>query len=127
MRPTMPPGDALAIVLKELDDEARHLEMQMQAKMLELFKLDKATHGRKRKLLRVEYQDLQREYENKTAQIYRLHDVLEGQKRAGQLMTQEEVDVTVASIRGGVEVTQETEKATDTNATWEGFDPAAFD
>ncbi|KAJ9130019.1 Protein Daple [Coniochaeta hoffmannii] len=137
MRPSMPPGDALAIVLKELNDEARHLEMQMQAKMLELFKLDKATQGRRRKLLTVQYQDLQREYEGKTAQIYRLHDVLEGQKRAGQLMTQEEVDVTIASIRcGGVEATTTTQTVTRESAsgraaqgqdTWDGFDSASFD
>jgi hypothetical protein len=133
MRPSMPPGDALAIVLKELNDEARHLEMQMQAKMLELFKLDKATQGRKRKLLTVQYQDLQREYESKGAQIYKLHDVLEGQKRAGQMMTQEELDVTIASIRG-VETTQaEAENPTQESGKaqskdeWDGFDSSAFD
>jgi hypothetical protein len=131
LRPSMPPGDALAVVLKELDDEARHLEMRMQAKMLELFKLDKATQGRRRKLLTLQYQDLQREYEGKGAQIYRLHDVLEGQKRAGQLMTQEEVDVTVASILGG-DATRESGKAQQQGQgqgqdTWDGFDSSAFD
>lgn len=130
VRPSMPPGDALAIVLKELNDEARHLEMQMQAKMLELFELDKATQGRKRKLLTMQYQDLQREYENKGAQIYKLHDVLEGQKRAGQTMTQEELDVTIASIRG-VETTAETQTQgsgkAQGNDEWDGFDSSAFD
>jgi len=105
MRPSMPPGNALAIVIKELEDEARHLELQMEAKMTELFNLPKAKDGRKRKVVTMQHQDLQREYESKTAQLYKLHDVLEGQKQADQLMTQEELDVTIASIRG-VEVTQ---------------------
>lgn len=133
MRPSMPPGDALAMVLKELNDEAKHLEMQMQAKMLELFKLDKATQGRKRKLLTMQYQGLQREYESKGAQIYKLHDVLEGQKRAGQTMTQEEVDVTIASIRGVETATQTATTETQDSGKaqskdeWDGFDSSAFD
>lgn len=105
MRPSMPPGNALAIVIKELEDEARHLELQMEATMSEIFKLPKATDQRKRKLLTIKHHDLQREYESKSAQLYKLHDVLEGQKQAGQLMTLEEMDVTIASIRG-VEVTE---------------------
>lgn len=126
MRPSMPPGDALAIVLKELNDEARHLEIQMQAKMVELFKLDKATQQRKRKLLTIQYSELQREYESKGKQIYKLHDVLEGQKRAGQLMTQEEIDVTVASIRG-LDSTQTQESKAQSKDEWDGFDSSAFD
>lgn len=128
MRPSMPPGDALAIVIKELNDEVKHLEMRMQAKMIELFQLDKATQQRKRKLLTIEYSKMQAEYDAKGKQIYKLHDVLEGQKRAGQLMTQEEMDVTVASILGNdFTQTQTQESKAQSKDEWDGFDSSAFD
>jgi hypothetical protein len=127
LRPSMPPGNALAIVLKELQDEAQHLEMLMTAKQQELFSLDKSVGKRERSRVRKELQKLSQDYESKSAQVYKLHDVLEGQKQAGQLMTQEEVEVTIASICGvETTLTQESRAAEATRdskaSEWNGFD-----
>lgn len=128
LRPSMPPGDALAIVIKELNDEIAHLELQIQEKNKYYFALDKSVGQRERRRALAASQKLQREYESKSAQVYKLHDVLEGQKAAGQLMTQEELDVTIASICGPVESeatqTQETAKSSVKSSTgeWKGFE-----
>jgi 1-deoxy-D-xylulose 5-phosphate reductoisomerase len=125
----MPPGDALAIVIKELQDEIVHIEVQIQEQNQYYFGLDKAIGQRERRRALMTVQKLQREYESKSAQVYKLHDVLEGQKQAGQLMTQEELDVTIASICGPLEVTatqtQETAKSSVRGSTvseFKGFD-----
>jgi hypothetical protein len=129
LRPFMPPGDALAIVIKELQDEIAHIEVQIQEQNKYYFGLDKAIGQRERRRALMAVQKLQREYESKSAQVYKLHDVLEGQKQAGQLMTQEELDVTIASICGPLEVTatqtQETAKSSVRGSTvseFKGFD-----
>jgi uncharacterized coiled-coil protein SlyX len=128
LRPSMPPGDALAIVIKELNDEIAHLELQIQEKNKSYFALDKSVGQRERKRALAAVQKLQSEYETKSAQVYKLHDVLEGQKAAGQLMSQEELDVTIASICGPAESeatqTQETAKSSARSSTgeWKGFE-----
>ncbi|RKU48335.1 hypothetical protein DL546_008473 [Coniochaeta pulveracea] len=129
LRPSMPPGDALAIVIKELQDEIAHIEVQIQEQNKYYFGLDKAIGQRERRRALMAVQKLQREYESKSAQVYKLHDVLEGQKQAGQLMTQEELDVTIASICGPLDVTatqtQESARSSVRGSTvseFKGFD-----
>ncbi len=96
--PTMDPGSALAYVMKLLDDERRHLWMQIQA----MRKQGEAEEGRNdkqrpRQALR-EAEELWKAYVLKVEQLNRLDDVLEGQREAGQDMTREEIDVTITRI-----------------------------
>ncbi|KAK3903045.1 hypothetical protein C8A05DRAFT_14959 [Staphylotrichum tortipilum] len=117
VRPAMPPGEALAILIKETQDEIDHLQMELRALHDAYFALDKAVGMRERRRLMGEITRLQAELEAKSGHLYRLHDVLEGQKQAGQLMVGGEVDVTVLSglLRGvGLEGGGERE--------WNGFD-----
>ncbi|KAK4658475.1 hypothetical protein QC762_102130 [Podospora pseudocomata] len=95
MRPSMSPGEALAILIKETQDEIEHLQMELKRVNEGYFSLDKSVGARERKRLMGEMKRLQGELEAKSGQLYRLHDVLEGQKQAGQVMEGEVVDVTV--------------------------------
>lgn len=98
MRPSQPPGQALAIVMKQMEDEIRHLEMEINAKQARLNVSDKSLSRRDRKALTAELHELLRRHDARSDQLYNLFDVLEGQKIAGQTMTQEEVDMTINSI-----------------------------
>ncbi|KAK4462098.1 hypothetical protein QBC42DRAFT_328276 [Cladorrhinum samala] len=95
LRPSMPPGEALAILIKETKDEIEHLQMELKELNEVYFGLDKSVGARERKRVMGEIKRVQGEVEAKSAQLYRLHDVLEGQKVAGQVMERDEVDVTV--------------------------------
>ena len=103
LRPSLPPGEALAILIKETRDEIDHLQMELRALNEAYFALDKALGARERRRVMGEIKRLQAEVEAKSGHLYRLHDVLEGQKEAGQLMERGEmVDVTVLSgLLGG--------------------------
>jgi hypothetical protein len=98
MRPTQQPGRALATVLKGLQDELAHLVTAITRKNEQLNALDPSFARRQRKQVNSELQRLMRYRDIKQDQIYRMHDVVEGQKQAGQQMTQAEFDVTVSSI-----------------------------
>lgn len=118
MRPAMAPGDALAVLIKEIGDEIEHLQIELK-RMNELyFSLDKSTGQRERRRIMGEIKKLQAELETKSGQLYKLHDVLEGQKDAGQLMDDSELDITILSdllrVNGASEHNQE--------ASWNGFD-----
>jgi len=117
MRPSMPPGHALAIVIKEIEDEIQHLEIALLNKNRLYCSLDKSLGQRERKRVMDQIRQLQRELESKSAMMYKLHDVLEGQKVAGQVMTDAELEVTIASICGH-EATGE-QRVDD---SWNGFD-----
>ncbi|CAK7208270.1 hypothetical protein SEUCBS140593_000116 [Sporothrix eucalyptigena] len=96
--PAMDPGSALAYVMKLLDDERRHLWMQI----LEIRRNGESEEARNdrqrpRRVLR-EAEDLWNAYVLKVEQLNRLDDVLEGQRAAGQDMTREEIDVTITRI-----------------------------
>ena len=97
MRPSTAPGEALAILIKETQDEIDHVQMELKKLNDVYFNLDKAMGQRERRRVMTEIKRLQAEVENKSSHLYRLHDVLEGQKQAGQLMSGEEIDVTVLS------------------------------
>ncbi|KAM7206951.1 hypothetical protein V8F33_000050 [Rhypophila sp. PSN 637] len=97
LRPATSPGEALAIVIKETQDEIDHLQMSLKRLNEQYFGLDKSLGQRERRRLMGEIKRLQAEVESKSGVLYRLFDVLEGQKVAGQMMDVEEVDVTVLS------------------------------
>ncbi|KAG7293392.1 hypothetical protein NEMBOFW57_003442 [Staphylotrichum longicolle] len=112
--PVHGPGEALAILIKETQDEIDHLQMELRRLNDVYFALDKAQGMRERRRIK----RVQGEVEAKSGHLYRLHDVLEGQKQAGQLMVDGEVDVTVlsgllrAEVGDGEEMREE----------WNGFD-----
>ncbi|CAK7269158.1 hypothetical protein SEPCBS57363_003459 [Sporothrix epigloea] len=95
---SMDPGSALAYVMKLLDDERRHLWMQILA-MRRSGESEEARNDqqRPRRVLR-EAEALWKAYVLKVEQLNRLDDVLEGQRAAGQDMTREEIDVTITRI-----------------------------
>lgn len=95
---SMDPGSALAYVMKLLDDERRHLWMQILT-MRRNGESEEARNDqqRPRRVLR-EAEALWKAYVLKVEQLNRLDDVLEGQRAAGQDMTREEIDVTITRI-----------------------------
>ncbi|KAK4231817.1 hypothetical protein QBC38DRAFT_205227 [Podospora fimiseda] len=126
LRPSMPPGEALAILIKETKDEIEHLQMELKSLNEVYFGLDKSVGARERKRVMGEIKRVQGEVEAKSAQLYRLHDVLEGQKAAGQVMEKEEVDVTVLGGLVRVQQTQNNQgrqrEEQVTGSEWEGFE-----
>lgn len=117
MRPSMDPGEALAILIKETRDEIDHLQMELKRLNDVYFGLDKSMGQRERRRVMTEIKKLQSEVEMKSGQLYKLHDVLEGQKQAGQLMAEEEVDVTILSGLVRLEATCESRDSGE----WNGF------
>ncbi|PHH73370.1 hypothetical protein CDD80_3853 [Ophiocordyceps camponoti-rufipedis] len=99
-RPSQPPGQALALVIKGLEDEAQHMQLDLSTLQARYKATDKSLGRRHRVSLADEIRSLLRRLEAKNDQIYSLFDVLEGQKAAGQAMTEDEVELTVLSITG---------------------------
>ncbi|KAI6782363.1 uncharacterized protein J7T54_008449 [Emericellopsis cladophorae] len=118
MRPAHHPGHALAMVIKSLEDEAQHMQLELTRAQLEYNSSDKAYGRRERLILAESIRHLLKQLEAKNDQIYSLYDVLEGQKSAGQVMSEDEVEMTVLNITGMTvrDVTSGTEQL-----TWEGF------
>ncbi|KAJ2904070.1 hypothetical protein MKZ38_008881 [Zalerion maritima] len=100
MRPSRDPGEALAIVIKSLQDEAHHLKKVITATRERYDSLDASVNRRARKQLSKDLHQQMRVLDCKNDQIYALYDVLEGQKRVDQQMSKEQLDVTVCSIMG---------------------------
>ena len=99
-RPSQSPGHALALVIKGLEDEAAHMQMELTTLQNEYYESDKAVARRDRVTLAEGIRTLLKRLEVKNDQIYSLYDVLEGQKGAGQAMSEEEVEMTVLNITG---------------------------
>ncbi|KAI9729584.1 MAG: hypothetical protein M1834_006780 [Cirrosporium novae-zelandiae] len=98
IRPSQPPTDALESVLKSLQDELSHLRIKKAAKDVEYHKLDVSLGWRRRKAMEEELYKLIKAIEGKSDQIYRLYDVLEGLKKSGREINDEEVDNTLENI-----------------------------
>ncbi|KAB2580799.1 hypothetical protein BFW01_g6911 [Lasiodiplodia theobromae] len=100
MRPSQPAPLALATVIKELQDELTHLNLQKAAYDSLLRSHDPALSKRKRKTVEAKISDLLQAISAKSDQIYALYDVVEGQKAAGQLSEadQKEVEETLLSV-----------------------------
>ncbi|KAJ0164772.1 Spindle pole body protein ppc89 [Colletotrichum tanaceti] len=115
MRPSQPPGNALAKVIKGLEDELEHMRMEHAKMQARYDRHNPALAESKRKQLKVNIDSNMNAREVKSAQIYALYDVLEGQKQVGQDMSDKELDMTVFSITG-LSVKDITDQI-----TWEGI------
>jgi hypothetical protein len=135
IRPSQPPPVALATVLKQLEDEVKHLKLQLQGYENMYNKHDPALGRRKRLAVRQKMDSLMTEIERRSDQIYALYDVLEGQKSpAGgtdgeqqlQELDDEQVEETLQSL--GIDVnelaqrTRETKEAQRYSIGIEGID-----
>lgn len=115
LRPANSPGEALALVIKGLKDESQHIQLELTKLQARYNKSDKSMDRHKRETMAAAIRKLLDRVEAKNNQIYSLYDVLEGQKAAGQEMTQEQVEMTVLNITGMHvrEVTNMSDQMTD--------------
>ena len=113
IRPSQNPSIALAIVLKELTDQHEHIKLALRAKQDQYAAADPRLSRRKRERLGREIEALLRKCEATAGMIYRLCDVLEGQKESGigsvdgngeKDWTHEEIEITVQELRDVVGV-----------------------
>ncbi|KAI1068371.1 hypothetical protein LB507_004430 [Fusarium sp. FIESC RH6] len=118
MRPAQHPGHALAVVIKGLEDESHHLQLELTRIQAKYAGRDKALGRRDRLSLAENIRTLLKQVEAKNDQIYSLYDVLEGQKAAGQAMSEEEIELTVLNITG---MTVRDATSHSDQLTWEGI------
>lgn len=84
LRPSVPPGVALATVIKAMKDEIEHLKIR-QTDIFNIYnKADTSLGMREKKRLHSELTAATAERDSKEDQLYALYDVLEGQKMAKQ-------------------------------------------
>ena len=88
MRPAWAPHISLAHVLKQLQDEVAHLKIQLAKKEAEYNAHDPALGRRRRISVHAEVLKIAAEVERRSDMVYRLYDVVEGQK--GNFGTAEE-------------------------------------
>ncbi|KAI9715463.1 MAG: hypothetical protein M1812_005939 [Candelaria pacifica] len=98
MRPSQPPAEALAIVMKALQDELAHLKMELARHQTAYNKHDPSLSKRKRKSVYNKIEALLKAIDVKADQIYALYDVLEGQKADGHELGDRELELTLNSI-----------------------------
>lgn len=118
MRPSQSPGQALALVIKGLEDEAHHMQLELSRLQARYNGSDKSLGRRERLNMAEGIRTLLKRLEVKNDQIYNLYDVLEGQKAAGQTMSEEEVELTVLNITG---MTVRDVTSGSDQLTWEGI------
>lgn len=98
MRPSQPPNVALAIVMKGLEDELVHLKIMLARYQTAYEKHDASLSKQKRKALCKKMAELLKTIDTKADQIYSLYDVLEGQKVNGQIVNEDNLEMTLHSI-----------------------------
>lgn len=98
LRPSQPPTQALATVIKCLEDELRHLKIKLSQYQDLYNSHDAALSKRQRKDCGRKIEGLLKDVDVKADQIYALYDALEGQKQDDHEMTEQEVEVTLQSI-----------------------------
>lgn len=99
LRPARSPKEALALVVKELQDERAHLHIELAALRALLEQHDASLGARKRTALNASIQETLRRLDIKDTQIYNLYDVLEGQAADGQDITEQDVEDLTEQIR----------------------------
>jgi hypothetical protein len=117
MRPSVPPGLALATVMKGLEDELAHLKMELAQYQAVYTKHDPSLSLRKRKAVKAKIERLLKAIDIKADQIYALYDVLEGQKQSGQELSEKEVEVTLMDIGIDVDALKNESAQADTQNT----------
>lgn len=109
IRPAEQPADALARVIKENEDEIRHLKLIQASQQRQYEQHDPALSRRRRLKLSASLNELRIKIDKLSDQVYRLYDVLEGQKQAAEaaakgvsgapaVMSEQEVEDTLQSI-----------------------------
>ncbi|MCJ1354813.1 MAG: hypothetical protein MMC33_004803 [Icmadophila ericetorum] len=98
LRPSQPPGNALARVIHALENENAHKKRKLSRYQALYNDQNPAAGMRERQKLVAKIHNLVEIINEKSNQIYYLYDVLEGQKTAGQEMNDEEIDITLQSI-----------------------------
>ena len=105
IRPAEQPADALARVIKENEDEIKHLKSMLGSEQRMYAQHDPALSKRRRQEVREAIDKLTARIEKLSDQVYRLYDVLEGQKQAAKgvpgaaaPMSEEEVEETLESV-----------------------------
>ncbi|KAK5123513.1 hypothetical protein LTR85_002551 [Meristemomyces frigidus] len=83
LRPAESPTLALATVIKNLEDEIMHLKIQLHGHEQAYLRHDPSASRRVRLQTRKQVQALMEEVERRSEQVYRLYDVLEGQRSTG--------------------------------------------
>ncbi|KNG49798.1 protein kinase [Stemphylium lycopersici] len=105
LRPAQSPKEALALVVKGLNDERIHLHAELAVQRAFLEQHDPSLGNRKRIALNNSIQDLLRRIDFLDKQIYRLYDVLEGQQADD--LTEEQLDELTGPIRIEEEKTEQ--------------------
>ena len=98
IRPAQAPALALATVIKALEDEVVHLKIELSKYQALYNAHDPALSKRRRKSVHEKMRALTAILDVKSDQIYALYDVLEGQKRDGHELSENEVEVTLHSV-----------------------------
>ncbi|KAK5630528.1 hypothetical protein RRF57_006243 [Xylaria bambusicola] len=99
LRPSQDPAIAFAKVKKVLEDEKKHLELDLAQKMADYNTCDAAVGKRHWRKLDAEITILRKRLALKREQIYNLHDVeVNLEKANGQWTIPETVDMTIASV-----------------------------
>jgi len=80
LRPAWAPHLSLAHVLKQLEDEVAHLKLQLAKKQAEYSAHNPALGRRRRVSAHAEIEKIAAEVERRSDMVYRLYDVVEGQK-----------------------------------------------
>jgi hypothetical protein len=118
MRPARSPKEALALVVKELQDERFHLHTDLAVQRALLEHHDPSMGNRQRREYNASIQDFLRRIEIKDTQIYNLYDVLEGQQADD--LTELDVEDLTQQIRAE-EQTEPTEKKPAKKVTIRSF------
>jgi hypothetical protein len=106
MRPAQSPREALATVVKGLNDERIHLTAELAVQQAMLSEHDPSLGARRRAAIDVSIQDLMRRLSWLDGQIYRLHDVLEGQED----VSEEEVEELTQAVNTAAAAPAQNEK-----------------
>ncbi|KAH7384480.1 hypothetical protein BKA66DRAFT_511693 [Pyrenochaeta sp. MPI-SDFR-AT-0127] len=109
LRPARSPKEALALVVKELQDERTHLHMELAVMRAMLESHDVSLGNRKRREINASIQEILRRLEIKDTQIYNLYDVLEGQQT--DELTELDVENLTQQVRAEEEKTEPEKKA----------------
>jgi hypothetical protein len=107
LRPAWAPHISLAHVLKQLQDEVAHLKIQLAKKEAEYNAHDPALGRRRRISVHAEVLKIAAEVERRSDMVYRLYDVVEGQK--GNFGTAEE-HTEAASVKQDAKLDHEVEE-----------------
>ncbi|PHH80881.1 hypothetical protein CDD82_1461 [Ophiocordyceps australis] len=100
VRPAQCPGNALALAIKTAKDKAHHLQLEYAQVQARYDSLDGSMGRRERNGLFDKMNKLLKRLNAKKDEIYNLYDVLEGQKAAGQAMSDQQVEMTIFNVTG---------------------------